>query len=59
MSAPQFGQRVAEGDAAIRAVVNLDHLDWHTSTFSGENGASCVEVAPIPAGAAWRTTAST
>ncbi len=35
--------------------MNLDHLEWRTSTFSGENGNSCVEVAPVPAGGAWRT----
>jgi hypothetical protein len=36
--------------------VNLDRLDWHTSTFSGENGNSCVEVAPTPTGVAVRDT---
>jgi hypothetical protein len=30
--------------------VDLDHLEWRTSSFSGENGGSCVEVAPLPAG---------
>jgi hypothetical protein len=30
--------------------VDLDHLEWRTSSFSGENGNSCVEVAPLPAG---------
>jgi hypothetical protein len=28
----------------------LDNLDWRTSSFSGENGGSCVEVAPLPDG---------
>jgi hypothetical protein len=36
--------------------VDLDRLDWRTSSFSGENGASCVEVAPTPAGVAVRDT---
>ena len=30
--------------------MDLDHLEWRTSTFSGGNGGSCVEVAPLPAG---------
>jgi transcriptional regulator with XRE-family HTH domain len=30
--------------------VNLDHLAWRTSSFSGENGNSCVEVALLPDG---------
>jgi hypothetical protein len=36
--------------------VNLDHLDWRTSSFSGENGGSCVEVATTLAGVAVRDT---
>jgi Domain of unknown function (DUF397) len=36
--------------------VNFEHLEWRTSTFSGENGNSCVEVAPVPAGVAVRDT---
>lgn len=36
--------------------MNLNRLDWHTSTFSGENGGSCVEVAPVPTGVAVRDT---
>jgi hypothetical protein len=36
--------------------VDLDRLDWRTSSFSGENGASCVEVAPAPTGVAVRDT---
>jgi hypothetical protein len=36
--------------------VDLDRLDWRTSSFSGENGASCVEVAPTPTGVAVRDT---
>jgi hypothetical protein len=35
--------------------VDLDRLDWRTSTISADNGGSCVEVAPVPAGAVWRT----
>lgn len=27
-----------------------DGLDWRTSSFSGGNGNSCVEVAPLPGG---------
>jgi hypothetical protein len=30
--------------------VHIDGLDWRTSTFSGDNGASCVEVAFLPDG---------
>ena len=30
--------------------MDLDGLAWRTSTFTGSNGGSCVEVAPI-----WRT----
>jgi transcriptional regulator with XRE-family HTH domain len=33
-----------------RDVVDLDPLRWRTSTLSGENGGSCVEVAPLPDG---------
>jgi Domain of unknown function (DUF397) len=36
--------------------VNLDHLDWRTSSFSRENGGSCVEVATMLAGVAIRDT---
>jgi hypothetical protein len=36
--------------------VDLDRLGWHTSSFSGENGASCVEVASTPTGIAVRDT---
>ena len=36
--------------------MRLEHLDWHTSSFSGENGGSCVEVAPTPTGVAVRDT---
>ena len=36
--------------------MDLDHLDWRTSSFSGENGASCVEVAPTATGVAVRDT---
>jgi Domain of unknown function (DUF397) len=28
----------------------VEDLDWRTSSFSGGNGNSCVEVAPLPAG---------
>jgi hypothetical protein len=30
--------------------VNVDSLDWRTSSFSGGNGNSCVEVAFLPGG---------
>jgi hypothetical protein len=30
--------------------VDVDSLDWRTSTFSGGNGESCVEVAFLPGG---------
>jgi len=30
--------------------VHTDGLDWRTSTFSGDNGNSCVEVAFLPDG---------
>jgi hypothetical protein len=30
--------------------MDLDELAWRTSSFSGGNGGSCVEVAPV-----WRT----
>jgi Domain of unknown function (DUF397) len=36
--------------------VQWDHLGWRTSTFSGENGGSCVEVAPTRTGVAVRDT---
>jgi hypothetical protein len=35
--------------------VDLIHLDWRTSSFSADNGGSCVEVAPFPASVTWRT----
>ena len=28
----------------------MDQLTWRTSSFSANNGASCVEVAPLPDG---------
>jgi hypothetical protein len=33
--------------------VDLHQLDWRTRSYSGENGNSCVEVAPTPTGATW------
>jgi Domain of unknown function (DUF397) len=33
-----------------------DPLHWRTSSFSADNGASCVEVAPTPTGVAVRDT---
>jgi len=36
--------------------VQEDALHWRTSSFSGVNGNSCVEVAPTPAGVAVRDT---
>jgi hypothetical protein len=36
--------------------VDLDRLNWRKSSFSADNGASCVEVAPTPAGVAVRDT---
>jgi hypothetical protein len=30
--------------------VHTDSLDWRTSSYSGDNGNSCVEVAPLPEG---------
>ena len=30
--------------------MQTDSLDWRTSSFSGDNGASCVEVAFLPTG---------
>ena len=38
------------------SAVHWDHLNWRTSSFSGENGGSCVEVAPTPAGVSVRDT---
>ncbi|GAA0932421.1 DUF397 domain-containing protein [Pseudonocardia zijingensis] len=35
--------------------MDLDRLAWRTSSYSADNGGSCVEVAPTPIGAAWRT----
>ena len=35
--------------------MDLNRLNWRTSSFSADNGGSCVEAALIPAGAAWRT----
>ncbi len=34
--------------------MDLERLDWRTSSFSGNNGGSCVEVAPL-----WRTSSFT
>lgn len=34
----------------------MDRLHWRTSSFSGVNGNSCVEVAPTPTGVAVRDT---
>jgi hypothetical protein len=36
--------------------VDLALLDWRTSTFSADNGNSCVEVAPLRDGVAVRDT---
>ena len=36
--------------------MDLDRLDWSTSSFSADNGGSCVEVAPTPTGIAVRDT---
>jgi hypothetical protein len=36
--------------------VDLDRLDWRTSSFSADSGGSCVEVAPTPTGVAIRDT---
>ena len=36
--------------------MDLDRLDWRTSSFSADNGGSCVEVAPLPTGVAVRDT---
>jgi hypothetical protein len=36
--------------------VDLDCLAWRTSSFSGENGNSCVEVAPLADGLVVRDT---
>jgi hypothetical protein len=33
--------------------MHLDRLQWRTSSFSGVNGNSCVEVAPTPTGVSW------
>jgi len=33
-----------------------DDLAWRTSSFSGDNGNSCLEVAPLPGGIAVRDT---
>lgn len=32
--------------------MHTDDLDWRTSTYSGDNGESCVEVALLPDGGA-------
>jgi hypothetical protein len=36
--------------------VKHDHLAWHTSSYSADNGGSCVEVAPTRTGVAVRDT---
>ena len=36
--------------------MDADRLAWRTSSFSGDNGNSCVEVAPFPGGIAMRDT---
>ena len=38
--------------------MDVDQLAWRTSSFSaeGDNGDSCVEVAPLPRGVAMRDT---
>jgi hypothetical protein len=36
--------------------MDLDGLAWRTSSFTGSNGASCVEVAPVTEGIAVRDT---
>ncbi len=36
--------------------MDRDGLVWRTSSFSGDNGGSCVEVAPTPGGVAVRDT---
>jgi hypothetical protein len=36
--------------------VDLDRLDWRTSSYSADNGGSCVEVAPTRSGVAVRDT---
>jgi hypothetical protein len=36
--------------------MDVDRLAWRTSSFSGGNGADCVEVAPIADGIAVRDT---
>jgi Domain of unknown function (DUF397) len=36
--------------------MDRDGLAWRTSSFSGDNGNSCVEVAPPPGGLAVRDT---
>jgi hypothetical protein len=36
--------------------MDVDRLDWRTSSFSADNGGSCVEVASLPAGVAVRDT---
>ena len=36
--------------------MNVDRLAWRTSSFSGNNGSSCVEVAPVSEGVAVRDT---
>lgn len=36
--------------------MHLDDLAWRTSSFTGSNGNSCVEVAELPEGVAVRDT---
>jgi len=36
--------------------MEVERLAWRTSSFSGGNGGSCVEVAPLPSGVAVRDT---
>jgi hypothetical protein len=36
--------------------MDLDRLAWRTSSFTGNNGNSCVEVAELPEGVAVRDT---
>jgi Domain of unknown function (DUF397) len=44
--------------SAAEVAMDVERLAWRTSSFSGggQNGDSCVEVAPVPTGVAVRDT---
>ena len=44
--------------SAAEVAMDVERLAWRKSSFSGDgqNGGSCIEVAPVPAGVAVRDT---